>query len=158
MRPDSCKAKGRLLQQKITADLKRAFPLLDGNDVRSTSMGCSGEDILMSPLAEQVFPYSVEAKNQERLNIWAAVDQAKANAPNGRTPIVVIKRNREQAHVLLPWQHFLDIVSENPSGTQADTGALSENPQVSHADVQRACRELDTACQSVRALLHAPTA
>ena len=66
MRPSSCKAKGRRFQQQIAADILAAFPNLGEDDVRSTSMGASGEDIQLSTSARTLFPYSVEAKNQRR--------------------------------------------------------------------------------------------
>lgn len=66
MRPSSCKAKGRRLQQQIVADLYARFPALAEGDLRSTSMGCGGEDIQMSPAAREVIPFSIEAKNQVR--------------------------------------------------------------------------------------------
>ena len=109
MKPQSCKAKGRNLQKTIEADIKRVFDQLSGNDVRSTSMGCSGEDILLSPLAESLFPFSVEAKCQERLNVWAAIDQAESNCPDHKTPLVVIKRNRCRPYAVLPWECFLNL-------------------------------------------------
>ena len=36
-------------------------------------MGCVGEDGLMSEYARNRFPYSVECKNCERLDIWSAI-------------------------------------------------------------------------------------
>ena len=40
-------------------------------------MGDSGEDILLSPAARKLFPFSVECKNQEKLNIWSSLEQAE---------------------------------------------------------------------------------
>ena len=45
MRPQSAKAKGRRLQQIVCQDLLELFPSLEADDIRSTSMGCNGEDI-----------------------------------------------------------------------------------------------------------------
>ena len=108
MKVQSCKNKGRRLQQEVVSDIMNLFPELSGNDVRSTSMGANGEDVIMSPLTEACFPYSVECKNCERLSIWNAIEQAKLNC-NGKTPIVVFKKNRSLTHVCLPWQSFLDL-------------------------------------------------
>lgn len=111
MKVQSCKAKGRRLQQTIVKDLLSVFPSLNEDDIRSTSMGANGEDVLLSSAAKKEFPYSVEAKNQERLNIWSAIEQAKANS-NGLTPIVVMKRNNEVPHVVMNWKSFLELVAK----------------------------------------------
>ena len=62
MKPQSAKSKGRRFQQEIRDSIKQTFEFLRDNDVISTSMGCGGEDIVLSPLAESVFPFSVECK------------------------------------------------------------------------------------------------
>ena len=111
MKPQSAKAKGRRLQQMVASDLLQLFPTLTEDDVRSTSMGAGGEDIQLSPAARLLIPFSIEAKNQERLNIWCALDQARNNAPSGSTPAVVFKRNNEKPQVALPWDTFLKMLS-----------------------------------------------
>lgn len=111
MRPQSAKAKGRRFQQEVVATIKKAFPHLRDNDVQSISMGANGEDIVLSPAAEDVFAYSVECKNVERLNIWAALEQSTGNAPRGKTPILAIRRNRQVPHAVIPWGHFMDLVA-----------------------------------------------
>lgn len=110
MKTQSCKAKGRKLQQETVATIKQAFPELKDNDVQSVSMGTNGEDIVMSPLAESVFPYSVECKNVERLNIWKAIEQSEGNAPRGKTPLLAIRKNRTKAFAVVPWDHFMKLV------------------------------------------------
>lgn len=111
MKTQSAKAKGRRLQQQVVGDLLDVFGHLSPDDIRSTSMGASGEDIQMSTAARQAIPYSFEAKNQERLNIWASLDQARANAPAGTVPVVVFKKNNEPPHVALPWKNFLALIN-----------------------------------------------
>jgi hypothetical protein len=39
------------------------FPELEADDVTSRSMGCPGEDILLSPKARKLLPVCIEAKN-----------------------------------------------------------------------------------------------
>ncbi len=43
-------------------------------------MGAGGEDIMLSAKARNMFPYSVECKNQETLNVWKAFEQAEHNS------------------------------------------------------------------------------
>ena len=129
MRPQSCKAKGRALQQTVAKDLMQTFPQLSANDVRSTSMGCGGEDVVLSPAAEAVFPFSIECKNAERLNVWAALQQAEANTSRCRTPIVIIKKNKQKPHAVVPWSVFLELAQRR--GEQA----IKPQPESSDSQV-----------------------
>ena len=110
MKTQSCKAKGRRLQQQIVQDLLKRFPELTDDDVRSTSMGANGEDILLSSAARKCIPFSFEAKNQERVNIWSAIEQAGSNAPQDTDVAVVIKKNKTKPHVVLTWECFLRLI------------------------------------------------
>lgn len=110
MRSSSCKQKGRKHQQKIRRDLLDAFATLQEDDIRSVSMGASGEDILMSPAAQDAIPFSFEAKCVERLNIYAALEQARSNCPLTRVPAVVFRKNHFDAHVAIPWETFLELL------------------------------------------------
>ena len=38
-------------------------------------MGAGGEDLIMAGAREK-FPYSIECKNQESINIWKSYEQA----------------------------------------------------------------------------------
>ena len=80
MLTSSAKAKGRRACQKLREELLKAFPELQPKDIRVTPSGVTGEDLLLSPKAEQVFPYVVEVKCQERLNVWKALEQAREAA------------------------------------------------------------------------------
>ena len=50
----SSKAKGRLGQQEVRDKILKTFPELEPDDVRSTAMGQSGEDIQLSPRARKL--------------------------------------------------------------------------------------------------------
>lgn len=110
MKTQSAKAKGRRLQQIIASDLLETFPHLSAADIRSTSMGASGEDIQMSALARETIPFSFEAKNQERINIWGSIEQAKKNTPANCHPVVVFKKNNEKPYVAVDWKVFLQLI------------------------------------------------
>ena len=111
MRPQSCKAKGRRLQQLIVCDLLTRFSHLNDDDVRSTSMGAHGEDVQLSSAARRVIPYSFEAKNQERLNIWSAIEQSESNKPDGTHSVIVFKKNGQPAYAAVKWSNFLDLIA-----------------------------------------------
>ena len=110
MKTSSAKAKGRRLQQKFMQLLIEKLDI-DPEDIESRSMGAGGEDLIMSKAARTKFPYSVECKNQEKLNIWSAWDQANSNRGIYQ-PIVVIKRNGVPPLVVLEAENFLDYVKE----------------------------------------------
>lgn len=111
MRPQSAKSKGRRFQQEIRDLILSIFPSLHPDDVRSTSMGAPGEDILLSHAARTVFPYSVECKNVEKLNIWEAIRQAEENAAH-HTPLVAFKRNNHETWIAVPADHFMELVND----------------------------------------------
>ena len=107
MKVQSGKAKGRRLQQWTRDALVESLNI-HPEDIESRSMGAAGEDLIMSRAARQAFPYSIECKNQEKINIWSSYDQAKENAGK-YTPIVVLKRNNVKPLVLIDAQDFIDI-------------------------------------------------
>ena len=108
MKTSSAKAKGRRLQQKFMQLLIEKLEI-DPEDIESRSMGAGGEDLIMSKAARNKFPYSIECKNQEKLNIWSAWDQANANK-GVYEPLVVIKKNGVQPLVVLDAESFLDMI------------------------------------------------
>lgn len=110
MKPRSAKAKGRKLQTEVKQLILDAFPLLEEDDVKPAIMGESGEDIKLSPAARKLFPYSVECKNTEKLNIWSALEQAETNTKDGLNPIVFFRRNRSKTYVVMEAEHFLSLV------------------------------------------------
>lgn len=109
MKTSSVKAKGRSLQKHVRDLLYKTFPTLEEGDVESTSMGASGIDIKLSPKARKLFPYSVECKNQESLNVWASFKQAEANVVKGTDPLLVFKRNRTEVYCMLKLDDFLKL-------------------------------------------------
>ena len=111
LKPQSAKGKGRRLQQEVRDLILETFTELEEDDVRSTSMGSGGEDLLLSPAARKKFNYSVECKNTEKLNIWGALKQADANAKEGTPPLVIFKRNRSKTYAVLELKDLLELVS-----------------------------------------------
>lgn len=112
MKARSAKNKGKRLQNAIRDLILEHFPHLEPDDVVSTLMGDSGTDIKLSPHARKVFPYSVEAKNQEKLNIWASLEQAEKNTKEGTVPILFFKRNRSKTYVAMESEHFFTLLNK----------------------------------------------
>ena len=111
MKPRSAKNKGKRLQNKVRDLILEKFNSLESDDVRSITMGESGEDILLSPAARKLFPFSVECKNQEKLNIWRSLEQSETNSGK-HTPIVIFKRNRTKTYVALEFKKLLELLNE----------------------------------------------
>ena len=144
MKSSSAKAKGRRLQQTIAEDIITHFPSLTSDDVRSTSMGAQGEDVLLSPCARRLFPYSIEAKNQERLSIWSAVEQCEKNARD-HTPLIVIKKNHTRPFAVIPWEHFIQLAVSRHGPTPPSVPSARANESTPSVQASKRQRLLNLA-------------
>ena len=111
MKVGSGKAKGRRLQQWMR-DLLIEELDIHPEDIESRPMGSQGEDLIMSRAAREKFPFSIEAKNQESLNVWRAWEQALANSGK-YDPILVIKKNNVKPLVVVDAEYFVNLIKEN---------------------------------------------
>ena len=112
--PATRKAKGRRLQQNVVNTILKWFPKLTERDVKSVPMGKSGEDIELSTAAIKYFPFAVEVKCQEKLNIWAALEQAEGeNRDKNLIPMVIFKRNRSKIYCAFEFDKLIEIMGEN---------------------------------------------
>lgn len=111
VKPQSAKAKGRRLQQWFRDLLIHKLDI-HPDDVESRSMGAGGEDLIMARAARKKFPYSIECKNQEKINIWKSYFQAQENSKDYE-PIVVIKRNNHKPLLLVDAEHFINLHNKN---------------------------------------------
>ena len=110
--PASRKAKGRRLQQAVRQDLVDRLGI-DPGDVQSTAMGQSGCDLYLSPAARERFPFGVECKAQEAIALPAWWRQCTRNAEKeGLTPLLLIKRNREEPLAVLQWSDLIRLIRE----------------------------------------------
>ena len=105
MKTQSAKAKGRRLQQWFR-DLLVSKLGIHKEDIESRSMGAGGEDLIMARSARQKFPYSIECKNQEKINIWESYKQANENSKDYE-PVVVLKRNNLNVQKITTQNEFL---------------------------------------------------
>ena len=107
MKPQSAKSKGRKFQQWVR-DLLIEKLDIHPEDIESRSMGAAGEDIMMARSARNLFPFSIECKNQQSVNIWKSYEQAKENSGNYE-PIVFLKRNNIKPLVLVDAEYFVEL-------------------------------------------------
>ena len=110
MRTSSCKAKGRLLQDKVRDTILEHFSSLEKDDVQCAIMGQQGCDVKLSPVARKKFPYSIECKNQESLSIWSALKQAESNVKEGTAPLLIFRRNHSKTYVTLELENFMKLI------------------------------------------------
>ena len=110
MKTRSAKNKGKRLQNSVRDILLETFKdQLEPDDIKSAVMGDSGEDIQLSPAARKLIPYSIECKNQEKLNIWSALEQAENNSGD-YDPVLIFKRNRTKTYAVLELKDFIKLI------------------------------------------------
>lgn len=124
----SSKAKGRAASVEVALLLRSKFALPDTEVfVKATSQ--IGADLHLSELAEALFPYAIEVKNVELLNIWAALKQAQLNA-GSKTPILFFKRAGTALFVALSAEHFVGLhANQSQKPQRVDDGAQQDRPE-----------------------------
>ena len=108
MKTSSAKAKGRRFQQWVRDQLIEQLDV-HPEDIESRSMGSQGEDLIMARVAREKFPYSIECKNQQSLNVWKSYEQAESNSGDYE-PILFIKRNNQKPLVVVDAEHFVKLL------------------------------------------------
>lgn len=112
MKTSSCKAKGRRASVEACNLIMKHIPELEPGDLYATPAGVTGEDIVRSAKAKRILPFAFELKNQEKLNIWAAIEQSRGHVADHdeRTkPVVVFRRNKAELHICMKFEHFLEV-------------------------------------------------
>ena len=107
MKTSSAKAKGRRFQQWVRDQLIESLEI-HPEDIESRSMGAGGEDLIMARAAREKFPYSIECKNQEAVNVWKSYEQAKENSGDYE-PVLFIKRNHTKALAVVDADYFINL-------------------------------------------------
>jgi hypothetical protein len=111
----SAKAKGRKLQNKVRDDLRRIgkeYGLVDG-DIESRQMGGTGVDTVLSPRGKRVFPFDIECKNQESLNVFTEFCKHYQKYRNTKhMKLLVHTKNRSEVLVTMRWSLFLKLFED----------------------------------------------
>ena len=108
MLPSSAKQKGRNFQKYVRDTLLKAFPSLEQDDVRSTSMGAGGEDLQLSPAARKLIPYNIECKSKAKSQIHTYYEQAKDHG--NHEPLVIVKMDRHIPLAIVSLEHFIKLL------------------------------------------------
>lgn len=122
MLTSSAKAKGRRLQQLVRDSLRslgKAFGLVDGDgDIESRGMGQSGCDLILSPAAEKVFPFDIECKNRESLNVTSTFwKHYKKYQDRPTLKLLVHSRNHSEPLVTIRWEDFVQMLKKENAAT-----------------------------------------
>ena len=110
MKTSSAKAKGRKLQQEVVKCILKNYPDLTPLDVRSTSMGVTGQDVQLSSMAAARFPMQVECKNRAAIAIYKDYEQACTHGT--LEPLLVIKQNHSKPLAVVDLEFFIKLMSE----------------------------------------------
>lgn len=109
--PRSRKSKGAKFQKEIKELLMETFTNLEEGDIKTAVMGESGVDIKLSPAAQKVFPYAIECKAQEKVSLRQWWEQAKANATEKLSPLLITKQSRKEPLVVMDLKTFINLIS-----------------------------------------------
>lgn len=106
----TAKAKGRLGQNEIRDKILETFPELEPDDVKSTTMGDSGEDIQLSPAARKKIPITIEVKRRKSAlkTVYTYMDQAKSHAKG--EPVVFYRSDRMPWVVMVGLDHYMELI------------------------------------------------
>ena len=118
MKPSSAKQKGRLFQQWVRDQILTLFPELTKDDVRSTSMGAAGEDVLLSGIARKRFPFSIECKSRNAIAVYPWLEQ---RADGDYPPIVFAKGNHKTPIVIMYAVDFLKLIEKQKQNDIKET-------------------------------------
>jgi hypothetical protein len=94
----------------VEALLRQFFRNVKDDDIYVKTGSAGGVDIFFSPDFARRFPFGVEVKGAESMNIWSALAQAQANAGK-RTPIVFFKRSHTPMFVAMRADDFLSWIA-----------------------------------------------
>lgn len=108
----SAKGKGRNLQYWVCeriADIT-GIPWVQSDDnceIHSREMGQAGVDLVLRGKAAEKFPFSIECKSSEQLNLVDTVNQATRNNLPGRNWLIIHKRKAiPNPIVVMDWKTF----------------------------------------------------
>ena len=103
--------KGKNFERAVARILNIAFKTNVRRTPMSGGMSIKGDIIDINP-DSVLFDYHFECKNQEKLNIWKALAQARSDRPMGKTAIVVFTKNHEKDYVALEFEDFMNLLKE----------------------------------------------
>jgi hypothetical protein len=105
----SAKQKGRRLSQLVADTLHKWAPDLRDGDIAVTPASVAGPDVQLSPAAKEIYPYAIECKNVEKIQLWPSYEQACTHVKKDEIPVLVVSKNRSKVLVVLELEHFMKL-------------------------------------------------
>lgn len=117
----SAKAKARDLQCwvcKKVSELTGYEWGTAGSDkpIESRGMGQPGVDVRMESAVLEYMPFSIECKRAETWRVQEWIEQARCNETQGTDWLLVAKRNRDRAVVMMDAEAFFNSLKRRPPG------------------------------------------
>lgn len=111
MKRRSAKQKGKRAVFETKALLLEHAAHLEDHDIQKPVGSRKGADLIFSDRAKETYPFTVEVKNQERLNIWDALEQSESHSlATELKPLLVFRRNHSPLYVTLKFEDFLKLI------------------------------------------------
>ena len=102
--------KGKRFELKIAKDLAKKFNSNIRRTPNSGGLSIKGDIMATNGILSE---YNWECKNQEKLNIWKALEQSKNDTTGSlKTPLVVFTKNHELDYVALQYDDFINLLLE----------------------------------------------
>lgn len=120
----SGKKKGRNLQQWVCQKIADLFGIEynqqdDGCVIHSREMGQSGVDIIIRGNIKEMFPFAIECKSSEQLNLLNTIQQAKKNTKENEWWVIVYKnKSMRNPIVIMDWDCFYSLNTEILKGME----------------------------------------
>ena len=106
----AAKAKGRTGQNEIRDKLLEVFPEFEEDDIKSTTMGDTGEDIQLSPAARKKIPITIEVKRRKS-GMKTAYDYMEQASKHGKgEPVVFFRAVRKSWITMISLEHYMDLL------------------------------------------------
>lgn len=104
------KNKGRLGQNEIRDKLLETFPEFEPDDIKSTTMGDTGEDIQLSPAARKKLPITIEVKRRKSGMKTAYDYLQQANNHGKGEPVVFFRADRQPWITMIHVDHYMELL------------------------------------------------
>jgi len=107
----SSQQKGKRFEREIAKQINKKFETNVRRTPLSGGLSFKG-DIISIDDNSIISEFSWECKNQEKLNIWKALEQSRNDAPQRTMPVVVFTKNHERDYVALEFEDFMNLLKE----------------------------------------------
>lgn len=101
--------KGKRKEREIAKIIAKKFDVQCRRTPCSGALDFKGDIVSLQGVAAE---YHWEIKNQEKLNIWSALNQAIRDARPGKTPVVVFSKAFSDNYVALRFDDFINMIKE----------------------------------------------